>query len=134
MRSGAQTVLVNITTKPLAGPTTMNEYREVTSNPAAQVAWKSDLWANMRGMRGGELSIARGVEANPTDVFLFDYYDVMTPMEGDATGMVLHEGMNFIVMSEDGLDLGTYDIDRIEPDHETRQSVRVLAVRKTLAV
>lgn len=134
MRSGAQTVLVTLTTRPVAGPTTMNTYREVTSKPAEQITWRADLWARMTGMRGGELSIAGGTEANPTDAFEFDYYDVMTPNDGDATGTVIHEAMNLRVTSEDGIDLGTYDIDRIAPNHEKRDSVRVLAIRKSLAV
>lgn len=134
-RAGAQTVLVTINQRPTAaGGGVMNEYRQFSEVPADQVPWKTDLWARMKGMRGGELSIAGGTEANPTVSFEFDRYDVMTPVEGDATGTILHEAMSLRATSEDGIDLGTYDIDRIDPDEESRQTVRVLAIRKTLAV
>lgn len=111
-----------------------DEYQERSQVPSDQPIWKSGVWAQLKGEKGGELSLVGGVEAQPTVTFTFDYYDVMVPVEGDDSGMVLSERMNFTVVDELDSDLGSFDIDRIVPDYDNRKDVTVFAIRKTLAV
>jgi hypothetical protein len=121
MRAGQRTYFVDILLRPVP-----NALGETDPNAAAQSVW-TQAWANKRGIRGGEMTIARETSAQTIEEFRFDYADVMDPI-GD--GRRLDESMTLRGVDDGQL----YDLDGVYPDETARKEVRVLAIRKRLAV
>lgn len=97
---------------------------EVSPNKATWPVW-AIAWGKKRGLRGGELIVARESQAQLTEEFYFDYADVVDPM-GD--GKSLDERMVIRFNNE------LYDIDGVFPEEGKRREVRVMAIRKRQAV
>lgn len=97
---------------------------EVSPNKATWPVW-TVAWGKKRGLRGGELIVARESQAQLTEEFYFDYADVVDPM---SDGKSLDERMVIRYNNE------LYDIDGVFPEEGKRREVRVMAIRKKQAV
>lgn len=93
---------------------------EVSPNKAAWPVWTC-AWGKKRGLRGGELILARESQAQLTEEFYFDYDDVMDPL---LDGKSLDERMAIRFNDE------IYDIDGVFPEEGKRREVRVMAIKK----
>lgn len=102
---------------------------EVSPDPAVWPKWH-EAWGKKRGLRGGELVLARESQAQLTEEFYFEWSDVMDPI-GD--GKRLNSRM--VIRYEDGLEGGQlFDIDGVFEESTKRKEVRVMAIRKRQAV
>jgi Phage head-tail joining protein len=105
-------------------PPAPSDLGEVDPNPQRWPVW-SAAFGKKRGLRGGELILARESQAQLTEEFYFDYADVMDPI-GD--GKKLNERM--VIRFDDEI----YDIDGVFAEEGKRREVRVMAIRKRQAV
>lgn len=121
--AGERTCLCEFLEPP--GPSDLGE---VNADPTTWPKWH-EAWGKKRGLRGGELTLARESQAQLTEEFYFNWADVMDPI-GD--GKCLNERM--VIRYEDGFVGQLFDIDGVFEESTKRQEVRVMAIRKRMAV
>lgn len=119
MRMGLQSVPVEILERSTARNAIGQQVQTLT-------LWRR-VWGSFTPFRGGELSLAGGVEHNPTAKFRFAYMDVQNPA-GD--GKSLHSNMVLRMPDSDLL----WDVDVVHPDLATKRDVQVIAIGKRAAV
>jgi hypothetical protein len=101
---------------------------EVSPDVSTWPVWHA-AWGKKRGLRGGELNLARESQAQITEEFYFDYADVVDPL-GDGKRLI----EQMVIRFDDGVSVWLYDVDGVFEDTTRRQEVRVMAISKRMAV